>query len=49
MEVDGEKIKAIKEWPTPMSIAEVYSFCGLASFYRCFVKNFSTILVLLTE
>ena len=49
MEVDGEKINAIKEWPTPMSIAVVRSFHGLASFYRHFVKNFNTILAPLIE
>ena len=49
IEVDEEKVKAIKEWPTPKSITEVRSFHGLASFYRWFVKNFSTLAVPLTE
>ena len=31
--VDEEKLKAIKEWPTPKSITKVRSFHGLASFY----------------
>ena len=33
IEMDEEKMKAIKEWPTPKSIMEVRSFHSLASFY----------------
>ncbi|PIK34846.1 hypothetical protein BSL78_28329 [Apostichopus japonicus] len=43
LQVDEEKIRAIQEWPTPGNISQVRSFHGLASFYRRFVPNFSSI------
>jgi len=36
-----EKIKAVKEWKTPMKVKDIESFLGFADFYRRFIQNFS--------
>jgi hypothetical protein len=47
--VDEEKVRAIQDWPSPTSVGNVRSFHGLASFYRRFVKDFSSLAAPLTE
>ena len=41
VKMEQEKIKAVKEWKTPMKVKDVESFLGFTNFYQCFIQNFS--------
>ena len=47
--VDPSNIEAVKSWVRPTNVTEVRSFVGLASYYRRFVKEFSSIASQLTN
>ena len=40
---DPSKVEAVLNWPIPKTLKDVRSFLGLASYYRRFVKGFSSI------
>ena len=47
--VDPSKIEVVRSWVRPTNVTEVRSFVGLASYYRRFVKGFSSVASQLTN
>jgi len=40
IQMEQEKIKAVKEWKTPTRVKDIESFLGFTNFYRHFIQNF---------
>jgi hypothetical protein len=47
--VEPSKVKEVLDWKSPISVFEVRSFLGLASYSQWFILNFSKIAKLITE
>ena len=43
LEMEPEKVNAVKNWPPPANITELRAFLGFAAFYRRFIKGYSDI------
>ena len=41
VQMENNKIKAVKEWSTSTEVKEVESFLGFTNFYQRLIKNFS--------
>ena len=41
IQMEQEKIKAVKEWKMPTKVKDMESFLGFANFYQRFIQNFS--------
>ncbi|KAH0728078.1 hypothetical protein KY284_003943 [Solanum tuberosum] len=49
IKIDARKIEAVQNWPRPTSPTEIWSFLGLAGYYRRSVEGFSSIASPLTK
>eukprot|EP00253_Pinus_taeda_P002639 PITA_02639 len=49
VQVDPNKIKAIKEWSKPKNISKLRGFLGLTRYYRRFIKNYAHLTAPLTN
>src|SRR5437667_3411044 len=46
---DPVKIDSILSWPTPTCVLDIQTFLGFANFYRRFIRNYSRIIVPITN
>ncbi|MBW0547446.1 hypothetical protein O181_087161 [Austropuccinia psidii MF-1] len=49
LKMDSSKVQKILNWPQPKNIQALQSLLGFASFYPCFIKNYSKKITALTS
>jgi hypothetical protein len=47
--VDPSKVQGVLSWNAPTSVGDIWSFLGLAGYYRRFIEGFSKISKPMTE
>jgi hypothetical protein len=47
--IDPSKVQDVLSWKVPMSLSDIWSFLGLAGYYRRFIEGFSKISKPMTE
>ena len=43
VQMDEHKVQKAQEWPTPMTVTEVWQFLEFTGFYRYFIQGYSNI------
>jgi len=49
VKLDDNKIQAVKQWPIPSSIRQIWALLGLARYYLKFIRHFAVVAVPLTD
>jgi hypothetical protein len=47
--MDGDRITAVRNWPTPTTVKEVQRFLGFANYYRRFIRGFGQVAASITS
>jgi RNase H-like domain found in reverse transcriptase/Reverse transcriptase (RNA-dependent DNA polymerase) len=49
LQMNPAKVAGILSWPRPKTVRDVHAFIGFCLFYRCWIRNFSSIVCPLNE
>jgi hypothetical protein len=41
--MEGDRVKAVRNWPIPTTVKEVQRFLGFANYYRRFIRGFGQV------